>query len=607
VPITRDMGPILERRAVRAFRAVGRLADGVTLDAANASVSTIGKRLQQAYPATNQGRDFSVRLLLDDVVAGIRRPLLMVGTLVTLVLLIIGVNLGSLFLAQAVARSRQVAIRQALGATRWRLAREAIAEALVLSVMGAAGGFLLARGLVAGLRAAPGLTVPRLSEITVSTTTAFWLMAMTIPIAVALSLAAGTVSQRFQPVAMLRTGHETSDRRIGFVRGALVAAQTSLAFVLLASALLLAMSLRAVLTAPMGFETNGVVTMRLLLPPARYPDLEATLAFCRGLLDALRARNEVKGAGIAASLPLEMGSGSSLTIAGREDTPEALRPSIRWNWATDGYFAAVGVPILRGRDFSAADLTRPQHVTVINATLARLYFPGEDPIGKRVHFGPVPAAGVADWHEIVGVAGDIRTRIEDAPAPAAFDLFGQHWDRAVALSVRSDEGALHVTGVVRAMLAERDSRLALFAVRTTDDLISLAVSTRRAILWLVAAFAVVGGVVAFVGLYGTVAYMVAQRTRELSVRVALGATQLDITRLVFGYGLRLVTAGLVVGLLGALGMRNIIESQLIGIAPTSPLVLAASALGLAVAAAGACAIPAHRALRTDPVATLRCD
>jgi predicted permease len=607
VPITREMGPILERRAVRAFRAVGRLADGVTIEGANAAVATVGRRLQQAYPTTNQGRNFSVRPLLDDIVVGMRGPLLLIGTLVTVVLLIVGVNLSSLLLARAITRARETSIRLALGATRWRLARESFAEALVVALAAAAVGFVLAQALVGGLRAAPSLTLPRVSELSVSTTTALVLAALSVPLAMLLMLVAQASARRLQPTSSLRTGHETTDRRTGLVRGALVAGQTSLAFVLLASTLLLAVSLRAVLSAPVGFDTDNVVTMRLLVPPARYESRDDTVGFYRQVVEALQLRTDISSAGLVSALPLELGSGSTLTIQGQEQTPEAMRPTIRWNWASDGYFAAVGAPIVRGRDFTPNDLTRPDHVTIINETFAQRYFPGEDPIGKRVYFGPIPAAGVTDWHEVVGVVRDIRNRIEEAPIPGAFDLFGQHWDRAVSLTVRSSESPLHVTGVVRGLLAERDPRLALFAVRTGDELISLAVSTRRAILWLVAGFALVGFVLALVGLYGTVAYMVAQRTREMGVRVALGATTRDIAGLVFGYGLRLVGVGLAIGIAGAVALRGVIESQLFGVAPTNGGVLAAAAFGLTLAAIAACAVPARRALRTDPVATLRCD
>ena len=607
VPITPDMGPIVRLRAVRAFRAIGRLEDGITMAGANASVDTIARRLQQAYPATNRGRNFSVRPLIDDIVVGIRRPLLLVGTLVTLVLLIVVVNLSSLLLARAVTRARETSIRLALGATRWRLARESFAEALVLSIAASALGLAIAAALVAGLKGAPGLTLPRLAEVSVSATTAIVLAALTLPLAALLMLAAQASSRRLHAMASLRTGHETSDRRTGFVRGALVAGQTALAFVLLASALLLAVSLRAVLAAPIGIDTANIVTMRLLVPPSRYESREDTVGFYRGILESVRGRSEIAGAGLVSSLPLELGSGSSLTIAGQEQTPEAMRPSVRWNWASDGYFAAIGVPILRGRDFTAADLTRPDHVTIVNETLARLYFPGQDPIGKRVYFGPVPADGITDWHEIIGVAGDVRTRIEELPTAGAFDLFGQHWGRGVAITVRSNESPLHVSGVVRGLIAGRDPRLALFAIRSADELVSMAVSTRRAIFWIVMGFAGIGFVVAFVGLYGTVAYMVAQRTREISLRVALGATHRDIGGLVFGYGLRLVGAGLALGVIGAVALRTVIESQLFGVGATNGVVLAAAAIGLTLAAAGACAVPARRALKADPVATLRCD
>ncbi len=608
VPITSEIGPIATTRAVRAFRAIGRLAADVSPAGADAALAMVAGRLQQAHPTTNQGRTYFVRPLRDVIVDGVRAPLWLVAALVGVVLLIVLVNLSSMLLSRAVIRAREVSIRMALGATRWRLVRESSAEALILAILGTACGYTVARALVAGLRAAPGLTLPRLADVSVAAPAILVLAAVALAIAATLSLVANVSPQRLQAMSALRTGRETSDRRTGVIRGVLVAGQTALAFVLLTSAILLALSLRAVLTTPVGFDTSEVMTMRLMVPSARYASRDDTVSFYARLLDALQARPEIRASGLVSALPLDGGAGSTLTIAGREQVEEAMRPTVRWHWASSSYFAAMGIPLRRGRDFTAADVTRSTHVTIINETLARLYFSAEDPIGKRVYFGPVSPQGITDWHEIIGVVADVRNRtIEEPPPPAVFDLFGQHWGRTVSLAIRSSESPSHLTSLVHGLIAERDPRLALFAVRTTSDLVAGAVSTRRLLLWLVAGFAAIGMLVAVVGLYGTVAYIVAGRTREMGVRIALGATPADIRRLVLAYGLRFTTAGIVVGVASSISMRNVIGSQLFGVTATNGLVLSATAAILVAASAAAALVPSRRAVRVDPSLSLRAD
>ncbi len=339
--------------------------------------------------------------------------------------------------------------------------------------------------------------------------------------------------------------HETISRPAIRLRAALIVGQTAFAFLLLATATLLAMSLRTVLAQPLGFETSDVVTMRIAVPESRYPAREDTERFYTELLDSLRAQRSVESAGVVSNLPFAGNTGSTLSIQGREEVPLAMRPTVGWNWASPGYFTAMGMPIVRGREFTAADVARAPHVTVINETLARLHFGGEDPIGKRVYFGGFGPGGPPEWHEVIGVVGDVRHRRLDAePDARAYDLFGQHWGRTVSLTIRTADSPLQTAGLVRQLLARRDPRLAVFSIQTTADLVSQAVATRRLLLWLVALFASVGLAVTLIGLYGTVSYIVAERTREVGVRLALGATTNQIRRMVLGRGLQLVAVGL---------------------------------------------------------------
>lgn len=317
----------------------------------------------------------------------------------------------------------------------------------------------------------------------------------------------------------------------------------------------------------------------------------------------------IQNAGFVSQLPLTGSSGSTITVQGREDIPMAERPEVGWQWASPGYFDAIGIPLRRGRGFTSADLAGATHVTLINETLARLHFGGEDPIGKRVYFGGFPSTGVPEWHEIIGVVGDVRHRsLEAQPDARAYDLFGQHWGRTISMALRTAESAPAAAAAattVRAVLSRHDPRLAVFAVRSTDDIIDNAVSMRRLLLWLAGVFAVAGFGVAMLGVYGVVACLVAERQREIGVRMALGATTADVHRLVISHGLKLVVIGLAGGLAGAVAFRRAIESQLFGIEATNPLTWSAVALALLVAAAVPCLVVSRRATRLDPVRALR--
>jgi predicted permease len=455
---------------------------------------------------------------------------------------------------------------------------------------------------------APGLRLPRLGEIAVD----FRALAALSIAAVVIACGAGLVplflTGHFAPTAALRTGHETASRPAIRLRSLLIVGETSFVFLLLAAAVLLATSLRAVLAQPLGFEAHDVVTMRVAVPESRYTTRDDTVSFYSEVLDTLRAHPAVRSAGVVSVLPLAGNTGSTLTIEGRDETPLALRPTIGWHWASPGYFAAMGIPIIRGRDFRSDDVGRSPHVTVINAAMARLHFAGEDPIGKRVYFGGFGPGGPPEWHEVIGIVGDVRHRQLDAePDARAYDLFGQHWGRTISLAVRTSDSPLQVAGLVRSVLAERDPRLAVFSIRTTADLVTNAVATRKVLLWVVGTLATVGLIVSLIGLYGTIAYMVAQRTRELGVRLALGATSRQIWGMVMRRGLQLVAAGIVIGVAAAFVFGRAIEAQLFGVPAANVPALAGAAGGLILAAAAACTAPALRATRVNPVDSLRAE
>jgi putative ABC transport system permease protein len=605
VPIRSDHR-LASSRGLRAFRGIARLAPGASIESANTAVATIGGRLAREFQDTNAGRTFSVHPLQEAIVGPVRAQIVLVSGLIALVILVAAVNLAGLVLTRTAGRLREVAVRLALGAARWRIVRESIAEGLVISGTGALVGAAIGRAALDALRAAPGHALPRLAEVSVDGRTFAALAAMAAVIACAVGLMPLLLMRQLTATAALRTGHETAARPALRLRAGLIVGQTSFAFVLLASATLLALSLRSVLGRPLGFETDQVVTMRVSVPGSRYPSRETTGRFYAELLDRLREEPGVRAAGFVSVLPLAGNTGSTLTVQGREEQPLPMRPTVGWHWASPGYFAAMGVPLIRGRDFTADDVARSPHVTVINETLARLHFPGEDPIGKRVYFGGYGPGGPPEWHDVIGIVGDVRHRQLDAdPDARAYDLFGQHWGRTVSLAIRTGDGTMQAAGRVRRLLAERDPHLAVFAVRTMADVVGAAVAARRLLVWLVTFFAGVGLIVALIGLYGTLSYIVAQSTREVGVRLALGATAGELYRLVVGRGLRMVAGGLVVGLAGVIALGRVIDPQLVGRRATDVPALALATAALLLAGIAACLIPAARAVRVNPVEALR--
>jgi len=599
--------PLAGSRAIRTFRGIGRLLDGASLEGASSAAATIAQRLAAQYPDTNTGRTFLVKPLQSEIVGPVRAQLVLVASLVAIVLFVAIVNLAGLVLARTTGRAREIAVRLALGAAKWRLARESIAESLVVTLTGAVLAAALAHGALAAIRSAPGLTLPRVDEAAVDGRALAALAIVAVAITCTVGLAPLLLMRQSGATSTLRTGHETAGRPALRLRAALIAGQTAFAFLLLAAATLLALNLRDVLTKPLGFETTRIVTLRISVPETRYPSREATARFYTDLLDEIRAKPTVSAAGLVSNLPLSGNTGSTLTIQGREDVPLPLRPTVGGNWASPGYFAAMGIPIVRGRDFTADDLDHTAHVTVINETLARLYFKGEDPIGQRVYFGGFGPGGPPEWHDVIGVAGDVRHRQLDAdPDARAYDLFGQHWSRMVSVAIRTSDNSMEVAGRVRRLLSRRDPRLAVFAIRTAADLVSDAVAARRLLLWLVTAFAAIGLAVALVGLYGTLSYIVAQRTREVGVRMALGASTIHVSRMVVVRGMSMVAAGLAAGAIAVVAIERTIGSTLLPPTFSGPA-MAIAAMTLTAAGLAACAIPAARAIRINPVDALKAE
>jgi putative ABC transport system permease protein len=595
-----------QRRTVFTFEVVGRLKAGASFAQAQTGLNTIAARLAAAHPDSNTGRRFLTKSMHQQVVGDAQPALLVLLCAAGLVLLIACANLGSLLLARATARRKEFSIRAALGASRGRMARQLVTESLLLSTLGGGAGLLLAVWVKTVLVQLPGVPLPRLEEVTVDPPVLLFAGALTLVTALLCSLAPMFSLRGADVQSGLRDAARSTSRGFAFrLRSSLVAGEVAAACVLLIGSTLLLTSLLAVWRAPTGFDAQRVLTLRVALTQQRYESWKQVTATFHELATRIGALPGVEAAALTGSLPLSGHNvGSSLWIGGRETGATHEAPSVRWQYVFPGYFRTMGIPLLRGRDFTAADQERAAHQTIISESLARAHFPGQDPIGKRVYYGPRQEK--PDWHEIIGVAGDVRHgSLEEAPVPRAYDLFGQHRGLSMSLLVRTVTDAEAITSAVRHALRELDPEAPAYSVATMETLMERSVAPRKYLSILVGSFAGLAFVLAVVGLHGVLAYSVERRTQEIGVRVALGATRANVMGLVLREGLTLAAVGLAVGLAGSLGLAQLLQGLLYGVGASDVRVYALVATVIVAVAVAACVWPARRALRVDPITALR--
>ncbi len=595
-----------QNRAVFTFEVVGRLKPGASWAQAQSGLDTIAARLQAAYPATNSSRRYRAVPLHEQVVGGIRPALLVLLASAGLVLLIACANLGSLLLARATARHKELSIRAALGASRGRIVRQLAAESLLLSTSGGAAGLLLAVWVQQTLVQLPSVRIPRLDEIAIDASVLFIAAALTLATALLCSLAPILSLPAADVQAGLRdAARATAGRFTARLRSVLVVSEVAVSCVLLTGSVLLLSSLLAVLRVDAGFETERVLTLRVALTQQRYATWKQVTGTFRELLARVEALPGVEHAGLTGSLPLSGHSiGSSLHLEGRPLAGNEPAPTVRWQYVFPGYFGAMGIPLLRGRDFTGADQERTVHQTIISESLAHAHFPNQDPIGKRVSLGPQQEK--PDWHEIIGVVGDVRHgSLEETPIPRAYDVFGQHRGLAMFMTVRTANDPAAVTAAVRHALRELDPEAPVYRAATMEMLIAESVAPRKYLSLLVGCFAGLAFVLAAVGIHGVLAYSVERRTQEIGVRVALGARPRNVLGFVLREGMTLALAGLAAGLGASLVLGRLWQNVLYRVTPTDLATYALVATVVSVVAAAACLAPARRAMRVDPMVVLR--
>ena len=614
VPLGFGVGEASERSS-HSYDVVGRLDPGVTLEQAQAQLSGVARDLEREYPVSNAGRGVTLIPLATDILGPVRPTLLLLSGAVAFVLLIACANVANLFLARAAGRQRELTIRAALGGRRWRLARQLLAEATLLAVGGGLLGLLLATWLVDLLLALRPRGIPRLQEISVDGTVLLFTLVVALVVGLLFGMVPALTMASHDPADAFRAegrGSSQGPRRALF-RRALVVAQVSLALVLLAGAALLILTVRRLGAIDPGFDPEGAVSFRLSIPAAKYPDEPRYQGYVVRLLDQLEAIPGVRATAAVFHLPLGDGDlNGDFSIAGREPAAPGEELLAGYRLVSGDYFAAMGVRLRGGRFFQGGDAAGSQPVAIVSEALARKYFAGENPIGQRIAFGD--GSDGARWYEIVGLAADVKhLGLTLTPGPELYiplsqlqpDLWSIFAPIALSFIVRGAGGAEELTPAIRAAVRAADPEQPVSRLRDTGELIADAVANQRFGMLLLTLFGALALTLASIGVYGVMAYTVTQRTRELGIRLALGAGAASVRSLVLRQGLGMTLVGIAIGLLGALGLSRLLGGLLYGVSTTDPLVLGAVTLLLIAASVAACAVPAVRATRVDPIEALR--
>jgi putative ABC transport system permease protein len=604
------------RRGAHYLGAVARLAEDTTLAEAQAEVDAIIARLAREYPDEHDQAGFGIALVpLRDQLFGEARPLLAVlWGAVALVLMLACANVANLLLARGEARRRELAVRSALGANRFRLMRQLLTETCVLSLSGAAVGLVLAGWCARAVVALDPATFPRAADASLNLPVLLFTAVLALGAGVAAGLLPALTSSGSDPGTALLASRGATAGTTRW-RRALVAAQVAIAVVLLAGAGLLVKSFARLRGVPVGLDPDRVLTLRVTAPASRYPDKAAVTSFYARLLDGIRSLPGVVAAGASNGLPLAVATGDwSFDVEGRPREGTRHHGAMDWFVVTPGYFEALGVPLARGRFPGPQDAEQAPAVVFLNEAAARAFFPGEEPVGQRLQLSR-GRGGEQPWRTIAGVVADVRHRTLDRPPAPSFYLPHPQFrhfmagvearDMSVVVKTAGDPAA--VVGGVRSRMRNVDPEVPAAYVRTMDEVVAGALADRRPTLWLMASFAVLALVLASVGLYGVMSYHVTQRTREMGVRLALGADRRDVLRLVVGHGLRLVRAGLVTGLLLALAAGGALRDLLYEVGTRDVPVLLTISVVLATTGLVASYLPARRATTVDAAAALRQD
>jgi putative ABC transport system permease protein len=582
---------------------LARLKPGLTREQAHAGMDSVAAQLA-AQNGQSTRDHFDLRPLSEQLTGSIRRPLLVLFGAVAFVLLIACANIANLLLARASGREREIAVRAALGAGRGRLLRQLLTESLLLAAFGGIAGLLSAVWSLSWLKGLSAVKLARLDEVALDgRALGFTALAVLLTGAVFGLIPALQVSLQ-QPSAVLKGsgGSAASRPESQRLRAGLMVVEIALSLVLLVGAGLLIKSFLKLQAVDPGFQPEGVVTLNLNLPVARYPQGEPRTAFIQQITEKLQALPGVEATATAAYSPLsDIYNSRIFIIEGRAETPQGLFAG--QIPVSPDYFRTLQIPLLGGRVFSAHDNAQAPGVVIVNRSFAKRYFPNEEVVGKRIHLGtqrpPV-------WFEIVGVVGDVRQlKLESEAPPLAYVPHLQSAWSFMSLLARSKGEPQMTAGALKQAVTAVDKDLGVAGLTTLDATLAASIAERRALMALLGAFAGLALLLAAVGIYGLITYSVAQRTHELGIRMALGAETRDVLRLVLGQGMKLTLLGVALGLLASFALTRLMEKLLFEVSPTDPWTFVSLPAMLLVVALLACYFPARRATRVDPLVALR--
>jgi putative ABC transport system permease protein len=609
-PLVLEVDP--NERGNHGYYAAAQLAPGVTAAQASAELFVLGESLTRAglYPPTMQFRPFAVSLV-DEVVAPARPALALLVAATVFLLLIACANVANLLLARAERRRRELALRTALGAGRWRMLRQLVVEKLLICGVGGVLGVFLAWGGMRLVAASNLAGIPRAGDVRLDGFVLGFAAILTIVTSLVCASAPALRAADAPLTDALKDGAQNATAGSGRqrLRNALVVAEMALAVVLLISAGLALRSLWALQQVSLGFEPRGVLTMRLALPEAGYESNARVEAFYRELIDRVRRVPGVQAAGAVRSLPLANTIGDwGLDIEGYVETP-GNNAKGDWQVSTDGTFEALGERLIAGRSFTAADRADAAQVAIVNEKMASLYWKDGNPIGRRIRMG---SNGERPWVTVVGVVADLQHNGLGSMVKEKFyrphAQFAQSTGFAIrnmTLVVKTPGDPMTLVGAIRHEIATMDPSLPVAAIRPMTDVVDSAGSAPRFTGWLLGLFAALALTLAAIGIYGVLAYLVSQRTREIGIRIAVGAEPSSVLRLIVGRGLRLALQGVVIGLVAAFIGTRVMVALLYQVQPRDPLTFVAVPLVLSLVAMLASVIPALRAMRVDPINALR--
>ena len=587
--------------------ALARLKPGISRDQAQNEMHLIATQLQQQYPETNAQKDVNIVPLRKQLVGKVESYLYLLFAAVGFVLMIACANVAGLLLARVTARHKEVAVRIALGASRWRIIRQLLTESIILSALSGLLGLLFA---YAGIKLLVALTppdVPRLHEIGLHIPVFLWTLVISILTGVLFGLAPALQASRPDLNESLKksAGRNQGGFQRGGLRNPLIVSEVALALLLSVGAGLMIKSFLRLQQVSPGFEANNLLTMNIALPRQKYSQPQQANAFFDQLAEHIKTLPGVKSVGGIDPLPFSNSNVStSFLIEGAPAVPLADRPDVGERAVTPAYFETMGIPVLKGRSFTAQDRDNTPHVIIVNEALASRYWPNQDVIGKRLGFEDDPSKQA--WREIVGVVGNVKhKRLEAEANPEVYFPYQQLPKNFMSVVVRTSSDPVSMIPAIRSQVFTIDKNQPVFDIMTMDQRLAKSVASSRFVMLLLGTFSVLALGLAAVGLYGAMAYLVTQRTQEIGLRMALGARRIDVFKLVVGKGMRLAIIGTAIGLVASLALTRVMGSLLFEVTPTDALTFVIVSVVLLTVALLACYIPARRATNVDPLTSLR--